>query len=158
MPVARLLILTSSLLAPIATPVVGQAAPAGAIARELVRLKTDQRVRVAVGASRFVGHYRGIEGDSLTLLRDDLNQRLRLDQITAVWRRGRATKAGAIVGGVLGTGFGVFVGLLAGALCESGCDDTALYPVAGGLGFGAAGAGLGAIVGAAIPRWKRIAP
>lgn len=77
-----------------------------------------------------------------------------LQSIQRVWVRSRHTKTGAIIGGVLGAGGGLFLGLVIQALCEDGCSSNPVVPV---TLFGAAvGTGTGAIIGSVFPRWKEL--
>jgi hypothetical protein len=80
--------------------------------------------------------------------------------LTALWVRGRATKTGAIVGGVIGAVAGAFIG---GAVCSLGRSDDGIIGNAGfDAGCGAAGAGIGILIGggtgaglgALIPKWR----
>lgn len=72
-----------------------------------------------------------------------------------LWLRKRAWLPGMIVGGVIGAGFAALVLVAAEGLCES---DNCVTPGVG-ISFSvlstAAGAALGAGVGALIPKWKR---
>ncbi len=85
--------------------------------------------------------------------------------IDTLWVRGRATGTGAVVGAVT-------VGLLGAAAGAASCglansvnslsgqsQQSCAGPVAGGglLGVGV-GLGLGALVGSAFPKWRRVAP
>ncbi len=76
--------------------------------------------------------------------------------IDKLWVRGRATKTGAIIGGIVGLLAGVGYGLLLGeVICNNeDCNaDTGTVVAALGLGGALAGAGGGALIGAAIPKW-----
>ncbi|HEY8150258.1 MAG TPA: hypothetical protein VIK51_15230 [Vicinamibacteria bacterium] len=78
--------------------------------------------------------------------------------IRKVWIRGRGTKTGAIIGGIVVGVSSALLGAAAGAFCESDCGDFDVYQY-GAIGF-ATGAGMGAltggIVGAAFPKWHRL--
>jgi len=58
--------------------------------------------------------------------------------------------AGVVLGGVLGAAFV--------SLCESSDCNYAGFTIGSALLGGAVGAGVGALIGAAIPGWKRIGP
>lgn len=76
------------------------------------------------------------------------------DQIESLRVRGRATKTGAVIGGVAGLTFGVLAGVFVARIVdESGDPDYGQVVPITTLFFGAAGAGTGAIIGAAIPKW-----
>ena len=77
--------------------------------------------------------------------------------VTKYWRRGRATRTGAIVVAIPATIFGVLLGIAASGMCETpGCGDHPVATAAGvGVFVGALGAGVGAIIGAAIPQWRQ---
>lgn len=128
------------------------------LARALRAIPPSRTVRLATPTATLLGQLRLVDSDVVTVERDGLTRRLRLNEITAVWVRGRHTVPGAIVGGAVGLGAGLFLGALAKGLCEYDCaDGVTPYLYLGALGS-AAGAGLGAIVGAAIPKWRRWAP
>ena len=82
-----------------------------------------------------------------------------IEQIKELAVRGRHTKAGAIIGGIGGAGFGAFIALMVNALCEGGDDCSGFRPWAIAVpAFGAGGALVGAAVGSAFPKWKRVYP
>lgn len=58
--------------------------------------------------------------------------------------------AGVVLGGVLGAAYV--------SLCESSDCNYAGFTIGSALLGGAVGAGVGALIGAAIPGWKRIGP
>lgn len=83
---------------------------------------------------------------------------LRLGSLSELAVRQRHTRTGAIVGGIAGVGFGVFVGYVANALCDAAdCRTGRTYAIAIPV-FGAGGALLGAALGSAFPKWKRVFP
>lgn len=88
-------------------------------------------------------------GDRLEIARADIQK---------VWVRGRATKKGAIIGGIVGLAAGVTYGLLITRPESSPCDAdnctrAGVTAVSGAIGL-AAGAGIGALIGSVIPRWR----
>ncbi len=122
----------------------------------LGRLEAGDRLKVQVPGAVWVGTYQRFGAGELVMVRDSTAERLRLDRVTGLWVRGRATKIGAIVGGVAGVAAGAVLGLIVAGVCEIDCPTQTTGLVVGGLLGGAAGLGAGAIVGAAIPRWKRV--
>ena len=84
---------------------------------------------------------------------------LRMTELASLSYRRRHTGTGAIVGGIAGAGFGVFVALVASALCEGGddCSGARPYLIAVPL-FGSGGALVGAAIGSAFPKWKQVFP
>jgi hypothetical protein len=77
--------------------------------------------------------------------------------IDSLWVRGRATKTGALLGGLVGAVAGVGAGLfISQVICSTqdcGVDDAA--PVLGlGAGGLAGGALVGALIGSAVPKWR----
>lgn len=82
-----------------------------------------------------------------------------LTTVTSVEMRARSTRRGAQILGVAGAVFGGLAGAVLSDLCDTGtCDGRgkAIFTVAA-VG-GASGGLLGAIIGAAIPRWERVWP
>lgn len=83
---------------------------------------------------------------------------LRLAQLQTLSVRGRHTRTGAIVGAAAGLAAGIYFGYFIGASCESSdCDGGEPYLLTIPL-FGGGGALLGAAIGAAVPKWKRVFP
>lgn len=124
----------------------------------VVLLKPTRLVRFSLPAmGRVSGRIANRWGDTLALASNGTRQVISLGSIDTLWVRGRATKTGAIVGGILGIAGGLFLGALADGLCEYDCQNSD-YLVTGGLLGLAAGAGTGAIIGAAIPRWRKVYP
>jgi hypothetical protein len=105
---------------------------------------------------RVQGRFDGLSPTGIRVSFDGSGETVDLNQLTAVWVRGRHTKTGAIIGGVGGLGLGLFIGYIANALCETD-DCGSAYLLAPAL-FIPAGALVGAAIGAAIPNWRRIIP
>lgn len=83
---------------------------------------------------------------------------LRLAELRELSVRGRHTKAGAILGGIAGAGFGTFVAIVVNGLCETDDCRGARPFVIAIPAFGAGGALVGAVIGTAFPKWKRVYP
>ena len=126
----------------------------------LARIESGKVVRARVDSNRMVvGQYAPV-GDGRLGIRTDagITDTLLLTGLRELSVRGRHTKTGALVGGIVGVGFGIFVGYVVTHVCDSAdCDGSGPYAVAIPL-FGGGGALLGAAIGAAIPRWKRVFP
>jgi len=121
-------------------------------------VKQGHTVRLAVpGQGRVVGNVERVGSDGLTLGTASGPRTFAVLPDT-LWSRERSVKQGAIVGGIAGVAGGIFLGVIANALCEYDCGSSAGYAAAGGLLVGVGGAALGSLVGAAIPRWKRRTP
>ncbi len=148
----RLLRLGALLLGTATSTVVGQASAEGALGQ----VRVGSRLKVGVPGAVWVGTYQSFGSGEVVLARDSLVERLRLDQVSGLWVRGRATKTGAIVGALAGMVAGGFVGLVVAGVCEVDCPSQATGMIFGGGVGAASGLGFGAIVGAAIPRWRRI--
>lgn len=119
----------------------------------LAQLRPQRFVRIETSA---LGRIQGtVAQHSATdlLLADGGEHLVPVDEIQRAWVRGRHTKTGAIIGGILGAGGGLFFGLLIDAVCEGDCQGSAATVTVLGLG---AGVGLGALVGSAFPRWKEL--
>ena len=123
----------------------------------VAQLKPDRFVRIQVpDLGRVSGRVNALTPNKLTLVTADRDRRVSLAAIDTLWVRGRRTKTGAIIGSIVGLGGGIFLGLLVDGLCEYDCGNGA--PVTLGILGAAAGAGAGALIGAAIPRWRKIFP
>lgn len=122
-------------------------------------VKPGQTARVAVpGEGRVAGTVLVSGNDGFTLATPGGDRRFPALPDT-LWTRERAVVPGVIAGGIAGVGAGVLLGLLVNAVCEYDCNNSPAGDAAiGALVVGAGGAALGALVGAAIPRWQRRAP
>jgi hypothetical protein len=99
-------------------------------------------------------------GDGRLGIRSDLGatDTLRLSQVRELALRERHTKAGAVIGGIVGLGTGIFIGYIATHLCDAAeCDMVGPYLITIPL-FTAGGALTGAVLGTAFPKWKRVYP
>ena len=99
-------------------------------------------------------------GDGRLGIRSDqgVTDTLRLGELRELSVRGRHTKTGAIIGGIAGVAVGIFVGVMVNGVCETDdCRGARPYLIAIPA-FGAGGALLGAAVGSAFPKWKRVFP
>ena len=113
-------------------------------------------VRLASGPGRVTGHLLALTAGVATLETKAGNVTTNLATVDSIWVQGRATKTGAIIGGITGSIlFGVFVGYVVQNLCEVDCEGAWLKGglVGGALGV-AGGALLGAGIGALIPKWR----
>ena len=156
--VNRFLAAGGLILATVGHPVYAQdPSPRGMDSASILLLTPDRFVRIQLpDLGRIQGNVSQRTASELVLRVEGESRRVALAAVDSLWVRGRHTKTGAIIGGVLGIGGGIFLGALANALCEYDCDSN--Y-VVGGAVFGAvAGGAAGAIIGAAIPRWRRVFP
>jgi hypothetical protein len=128
-----------------------------AAAEALARLHPETVLRIESQEGRRVqGRFDGLSQTTIRVSFDGSGESVDLDELTAVWARGRHTKAGAILGGAAGLGLGLYIGLVANALCETD-DCGSAFLIAPAL-FIPAGALVGGAIGAAIPNWRRILP
>ena len=127
-------------------------------------LEAGQRVRVrAADALSIEGVFLGLEGPDMLLstTRAGPTQRVPIDRLEALWVRKRATRKGALIGaitgGAVGIGFGLFIGevLCNNPDCEAGTFEAAALVGAFGAGAGAAG---GALIGFLVRGWSAIWP
>jgi hypothetical protein len=121
----------------------------------------------ALSGERIEGRFEQYRADSLWLSRAALGPTgVPLGTLSRVWVKGRATKTGMLVGGLVGIPLGV---LLGASLCgferladNTGKDIGCTEHYVGGTAAGVAvGVGLGALVGRFIPKWHvrfRLAP
>jgi hypothetical protein len=134
-----------------------ETARGGLDSASVLLLKPDRFVRIQVpDLGRVQGRVGGLTGSDLVLQDEGNSRRVQLAAVDTLWIRGRATKTGAIIGAVLGIGAGVFLGALGEALCEYDCNHN--YVLSGALIVGAMGGAAGAVIGTAIPRWRRVFP
>lgn len=125
----------------------------------IARLTTGQQIRIsAEGMQRLVGKAGVAANDTLDFAQDDAVRRIPVEAIDTLWTRGRATTTGMVIGGVTGLVLGMLAGAVGAGLCEYDCSSTGTAVVAVGAVGVVAGTGLGALVGAAIPKWKRRFP
>lgn len=126
----------------------------------IARLKPGNLIQVhAQGLGEIAGKYHSSNSDSLFITVDMVERGVPIVAIDALWVRGRATKSGAIIGGVgvvaIGLGLGIAVVLSSGVdesvSCSGGFCEAS--PVAIGFGLAAAGALVGAGVGTAFQKW-----
>ena len=113
-------------------------------------------VRLRMRGTEMTGRLIALTAGVATLSTESGNRTASLASLDSIWVRGRATKTGAIIGGVAGLVIGaVFVGVAVDALCEVDCDTAGLEGalVGGALGLGTGGL-VGAGIGALIPKWR----
>ncbi len=161
-PLSNLALLVLLLLVPLGSPggLAAQAGPSPPAADALFRrLEPQTPVRVELrDGSRAQGRFDGLTPHSIRLSGAAGLTEVELDRLTSAWVRGRQTKTGAIVGGIAGTLFGAFIATIANATCDTeGCGGSGTYFKATAI-FLPAGALIGAGVGSAFPRWRRIFP
>ena len=118
-------------------------------------------VRVeALTGNRIEGRFEQYRGDSLLVNSTSLGRTgVPIATLSRVWVRGKATKTGMLVGGLVGIPLGVLTGA---ALCDFertqeqniNRDISCVEHYIGGTAFGVAlGVGLGALIGQFIPKW-----
>lgn len=126
----------------------------------LTQIDPGKYIRARLDPDRTIsGHFVPV-GDGRLGIRHDagVTDTLRLAELRELAVRGRHTRAGAILGGIAGVGFGTFVAIMVTALCETDdCRGGRPFAIAIPV-FGAGGALVGAAVGTAFPRWKRVYP
>ena len=126
----------------------------------VLRLRPGTTLRVQTGSfGRRDGRFLRVTGDTLFLFAQGSEMVVAMHDLQALWQRGRATKTGALVTGlVVAAGTGTFAGLLCGGW-EGGTCTSRVGAVAVGAAIGAAGGVLiGGVIGAAIPKWHRRYP
>jgi hypothetical protein len=126
------------------------------MAAEFGGLKPGQVVRVHIeGRSRFETRLGGGAGDTPSTLFAGAEIPFTTSEVDSLWVRGHATWTGAIVGAAVLTPLSfLWWGLVCEALSEGlGCEEWGTVTVLS-LAGGAAGALIGAGVGALIPKWR----
>lgn len=124
----------------------------------LLRLKPGTTLRVeTTSLTRIEGRLLRTTGDTLFLSAQGSETVVPLPDLHVLWHRGRATKTGAIVGGLVGAvGLSILFQALSGLSDEPGAGGS---PVLWGVALGGAGGALvGGVIGAAIPKWHRRYP
>ena len=135
------------------SPLEGQ----GLDSASVLLLKPDRFVRIQVpDLGRIQGKVGFISGPELYLVTGEGSRTISLAAADTLWIRGRQTTLGAVIGGVIGLGGGVFLGLLAQGIGGAESSDNVVGPVA--LVGTAAGALVGAVAGATFRRWRRVHP
>lgn len=136
------------------------AAPAALPAQEsaavvLGRLQPGDAVRVQLrGGYTAQGTLVRADADSVRVRTDTQLLALPLSGVGGVWVRGRHTTRGALIGGGAGLLAGVGLGSFFALLTDNE-DEGALVAAMGAAGGLAGGTG-GAILGTAVPRWRRV--
>lgn len=122
----------------------------------LLRLKPSANLRVETTSHQKIeGRFLRATGDTLFLSAQGAETAVPLRELHGLWKRGRATKTGAIVvGAIVGIGFGVIAA--GGGLNPDTRSNGS--PVAAFIVGAAAGSLVGALIGAAIPKWHRRYP
>jgi hypothetical protein len=145
-----------------AGPAIPSAAQAGPPTSDRVfsRIRPGAVVRARLGPDQVItGKYFPVGDGRLGITVDrGTADTLRPDRLRELAVRGRHTKTGAIIGRAAGVGFGVFIGLIITATCETeDCNGVGPYLLTVPM-FGSGGALLGAAVGAAFPKWRKVFP
>ncbi|HEV2150472.1 MAG TPA: hypothetical protein VGR37_23935 [Longimicrobiaceae bacterium] len=137
-------------------------APAGELAAALAPVRQGTMLRVhSRGGGRLEGLLVGVEADVLVIDAAGAEQRIPAAGVEAVWARGRQTRRGATIGGVVAGGaallYGAFFGLLIAG--EGGTTGESVKVMLGSGALGAAGGALaGGVVGSTLTRWYRVYP
>ena len=151
------LVLASRAPAQVAEPA---AARAERVAAAVGRMTIGDDVMLQSTGQELRGTLRRSVGDSIVVGVGTTEVRTPMSQVNALFVRGNEAGHGAIVGGIVG---GVVFGLGGLALEQGLCENANGCSAAGAvIGFGALGAGAGALVGAGIgvlvTRWERVFP
>jgi hypothetical protein len=126
------------------------------LAAALARVRPGSTVRVQTYPGEVLEGTLQLAGDSLRLTTIDQVEVLALGDVRSAWLRERRTRTGTIIGALLGgAGGGAFLGFVGLLFDVEKAGQLAVIGVIGGAG---AGGLLGAVVGAAVPRWVLIHP
>ena len=157
--------LTTTLTATLVTASLGQGPRVAstlwqdARAAAVARLDSGQRIQVeGLAAERLTGTFLRSRDGMLLLKADGGERSLPIADMTGLWVRGRSVKQGALLGAfVLGAG-GAVLGVAAGSCDVEGRSSAGECAVFLGVVGAASGALLGALIGAATPKWHRRYP
>ncbi len=119
----------------------------------VARLKPDKTIKVHLQGFREVrGVYQSVTEDSVYLVTGGTQKGLALTDVKALWERGRATRTGLLLGGIVVGAGGAVLGAIASAI--GGQDEGGSWAlIGGGLGL-ASGAVVGGVIGAGVPKWR----
>lgn len=126
----------------------------------LLRLKPNSSLRIETASlQRVEGRFLRTSGDTLVMTSGGAETSAPLSDLHAVWQRGKSTKTGAIVGGVIGCLGLLLLDASGPALSQdqSGGGDEG-DPVAAFFIGAAGGALVGARIGTAILKWHHRYP
>ncbi len=134
----------------------GSSAYAEPLPESLLRLKPNTNLRVeTTSLTRIDGRFLRAMGDTLLLSAHGTETIVPLRDLHIVWQRGRATMTGAMIGGaIVGIGFCV-IAAEGGLNPDTRSNDS---PVAAFLVGAVGGSLVGALIGAAIPKWHHRYP
>lgn len=140
-----------------------QATPAGdpRAAAFAKALEAGRTVRLSTAAGRRVtGTVVRADGTTIVLRDERGETSVAAAEVDTLWQRGKATKTGAIVGGVAGLAAGIIIGAELKSEMEEGStnDDWTLAIPAGAVGGTLVGGAIGAGVGSAFGKWTRVWP
>ena len=124
---------------------------------ELVNVPRGKTIRVGTRSSQLhTGRLADFDAVMLQMESEDRQLiTVPLDEITWLRVRGRSTMTGAVIGGLAGLAFGVLYGVFVARIAtEDGDPEYASAIAAVGAFFTVVGAGTGAIIGTAIPKWR----
>jgi len=125
----------------------------------LLRLKVGATLRVETASrGRIDGRLIRTAGDTLFLSAQQPEMVVAMPDLRGLWERGRATKTGALAGGLIGAaGMGTVGGVFCGGI-DGTCNNRGGNIVLGAVIGAAGGALIGGVIGAAIPKWHRRYP
>ena len=121
------------------------------VLRALSRFEEGDRIRVALLRSPFVGTYVGIRGDTMFFgSPGQPPMAFRFNAVDSVWRVGRATRRGALLGAALGAVSGL---VYHAAAAENDARGAGVVATAG---FAAVGALVGGTIGRLFKGWRLV--
>ncbi len=141
------------------SPAAGQAEPP-AIEALLNQARLEGRtVRLTAERARIIGTITALSSGSAIIDGASGSRTIAVAGIDTLWTRDRATRTGALLGGVAGAITGGVLGYMVGALCDAAdCRPTGEVAVIGGVIGIPLGMVAGALVGSVFPYWRRRAP
>jgi hypothetical protein len=139
-----------------------QADPGRELLPAVRALSAGAFIKIQIADSQFTGRFVRLDGTDVVIRRyPDEIENVAASTVARLWEsRGSSGGNGALAGGIIAGALGLGAGVLFGGMwCEHSCTGQFLGNVATATLYGAAvGAGIGGLIGLAIPAWQQRFP